>query len=199
MDQNEEYLAFNYVLGMAIRQWAHIEFALSWIVGDVTKSEPAVAGFRSIENFRSKLQYVDSVLTSNGMSTSDAADWADLMERTRQASIKRNKLVHYWSLTNTQEERPGRKMMLLPMRPALSAKKPRGQKYHGAIYLRDIAGHCLEFSALMQALENFCARLCGRQEPFPKSQEQPRHPPTIAEIRRELYAYASHPPRPLRA
>ena len=69
---------------------------------------------------------------------------------------------------------------------------------YGAICLRDMAGYALEFLALSRALENFEDRLVPQEERFPKSQEQPPAPPTLAQLRREIYEYASRPPRPSR-
>ena len=33
MDFSEEHLAFYSEIGLAITHWAHVEFAISWIVG----------------------------------------------------------------------------------------------------------------------------------------------------------------------
>jgi hypothetical protein len=198
MHFNEEQIAFNFEMGLAIQQWAHVEFALSAIVGTVFKGRsttPAVIGYRSIENFRSKLQYVDSVLKNKRLPKKLMADWALLEDRIRRASKKRNKLVHYWVYNDPDGQPSGRRRMLLSLRPTPN-NKGGNQKYRGAVFLRDIVSYRLEFVALMKALENFCARLSKRPEHFPKSQEQPKDPPTIAQLRREIYALASTPPRP---
>ena len=201
MDQNEERLAFYYEIGLAITQWAHVEFALAQIVsacfGKNDESLPAT-GFLSIDNFRSKLQYIDSIIAAHVRSKTKRADWITLMERAGALVKKRNRLAHSWVL-NSFEEKAGQRVMLLPSRPR-SSRRTKGarQKFPGAVCVRDVAQYRLEFSALMISLENFAFRLAGQKVHFPKSLEQPSRPPTIAQIRREIYEYAQRPPRPSR-
>ncbi len=77
IDINEERLAFYHQIGLAITHWAHVEFALSWIVGhefSKTNYNLAVTGFLSIENFRSKLQYADTVVQRREMPANGAQE-----------------------------------------------------------------------------------------------------------------------------
>ena len=196
MNPNEETLAFYYELGLAITQWAAVEFALSAIVVncfDTNNIWPAVSGYQSIDNFRAKLQYVDAVVRTRDLTPQESAKWAGLLDRCGAAAKNRNKLAHYWVLTDANENRMGRRKKLLPRKPPKIAQ--RGDKFPGAICLRDITGFRLEFSALMCALENFGCALRGQEERFSKSLERPKRPPTIAQIRREIYAYASRTPQ----
>lgn len=197
IDFNEEHLAFYYELGIAITQWASVEFSLSWLVSTgFTKGgwNAATSGFMSIDNIRSKLAFVETVLTADPLSEYEAATWATLRDRTESASKKRNALAHGW-VFNDLSMKPGRRVMILPRRPAKGAAR---QKYPGAICLRDVVSYRLEFVALMRALENFHAYLIVRPSPYPESQEQPERPPILANLRREIYAYAQRPPRPSR-
>ncbi|MCH7889619.1 MAG: hypothetical protein IIA00_10140 [Proteobacteria bacterium] len=202
MDINEEQIAFYSELGRAITQWAHVEHALMWIaLACFNKDDYATlpTGFFAIENFRTKVQFADSVVAARFGKTKHMADWTALVDRMGNQSKARNRLAHYWMLGDP-DNRAGRRYMLLPRREPLGTKlSTRHQKYPSAICLRDIARHRLEFFALTVSLENFYFRLSGRKEPFPKSLEQPKNPPTIARIRREIDAYASRPPRPSRA
>ena len=195
MDLKEEQIAFYSELGRAITQWAHVEFALSWIVGrcfDQKDANNAAFGLLSIENIRAKLQYAESIVSNRGLSKTEKTKWAELTKRIGQLAKKRNRLAHSWVL-NDPTAAPGRRIMLLPTR---LTKTQSRQKHPGAVCLRDVAGYRLEFFALMTALENFSDRLAGQEEQFPKYQEQPQRPPTIAQIRRQIYAFASRPPRP---
>ncbi len=179
---------------------AHVEFALSWIVGhEFSKANYnlAVTGFLSIENFRSKLQYADTVVQRREMPANEKANWAKLVDRAGKAATKRNNLAHRWVIT-VPDGKPGRRALLLESRPALNPPKDTRNRYAGAICLRDVAGYQLEFVALMCALENFQCRLVGQPERLPKSQEQAQRPPTLAKLRREIYAFAQRPPRPSR-
>ena len=182
LDPNEEILAFYSALGTAITQWAHVEFALSWIVTEclgTRASKVSAAAFFSIENVRSKLLYADTIVLGYVESRTLRADWTDLKDRADKLSTKRNNLAHRWVL-NVPNAKPGRRIMLLQTR---QTKKRSRAKYPGALCVRDIRQVQLEFSALMISLENFCARIAGRKEPFPKSREQPKNPPTLAKIR----------------
>ena len=105
MDMNEERLAFYHELGMAITSWAHVEFALSWIVSDCFSEENGhvpIAGFMSIDNFRAKLQYADTVVSAQKLSKIERGNWTKLVERAGTISRMRNRLAHYWVLNSTQ-------------------------------------------------------------------------------------------------
>ena len=198
IDFNEERLAFYTQIGLAVTHWAHVEFALSWVVGSCfgrRNGRRAAAGFLSIENIRSKLQHSDQILAHRRMSKTERANWADLVEWTGKLATKRNSLAHSW-VFNDIARRPGRRVMLLPTRP--SKKNPK-QKYPGALCVRDIAGYRLEFVALMKGLENFQHRLSGQEEQFPEPLERQPRLPTLANLRQEIYAFASRPPLPSRA
>lgn len=199
MSFDEERLAFFYALGLAITQWAHVEFELSWILDSCFQPHGkngalAIIGFRSIENFRSKLQFVDAIVSVERLTKPEKANWENLVKRAQKIANKRNQLAHRFVM-DEPDFPVGRRVLLLSMRPARRAAK---QKYPGAICLRDVVGYRLEFFALMAALANLRCRLDGQPERFPKSQEQAMPPPTIAQIRREIHAYVSHPPRPLK-
>jgi hypothetical protein len=194
IDHNEERLAFYHRVGLAITHWAHIEFGLASIVATCFERKEAqrvMNGFLSIENIRAKLQYVNTTLSSQNLSVSQKAKWAELAQRVETLARKRNRLAHSW-VFNDPNEKAGRRTMLLPTRP--TTKQSR-QKHPGAICLRDVAGYALEFAALMVALENFSNSLVGQKARFPKSLEQPQHPPTLAKLRREIYAFAQRPPK----
>ena len=194
IDFNEERLAFYHRVGLAVTQWAHVEFALAWIVAtgfERKEAQRIIDGFLSIENIRSKLQYAGTIFSSQNLSPSQKTKWAELAQRVESLSRKRNRLAHSWVL-NEMGAKAGRRIMLLPTRPM---KKRSRQKHPGAICLRDVAGYAKEFSALMVALENFGDSLVGQKARFPKSQEQPQHPPTLENLRQEIYVYAQRPPR----
>jgi hypothetical protein len=202
VDINEERIAFYFEVGLATTQWASVEMALSAVVVELFKPEDAVSavvGFRAIENFRSKLEYVDALIRVKVRDSTRLSEWDSLSDRCQQAAKKRNRVAHNWVLNSPSEERAGRRIMLLPLRPAKNSDSPHGAKYPGAIYLRDIASYRLEFAALMAAIENFVDRLGGRPERFPKAQEQPPNPPKIHELRRQIYMFAKRPPRSPRA
>lgn len=200
IDFNEEHLAFYHQIGLTITQWSHVEFALAGLVGGrlrKTDRKMASEAFLSIENFRAKLQFADTVMTKADLPDDERVNWARTLDRAGSLAKKRNKLAHNWVL-NSDLNRAGRRVMLLPTRPAKNANPAQKGQYADAIYLRDVASIRLEFVALMCQIENLDCRLSGSKERFPESQEQPKPPPTLAQIRREIYACASRPPRPSR-
>lgn len=89
MNINEERLAFHYSVGVMITQWASVEFSLAGIVGqlyDDSHRGAAIVGFQSIENFRSRLQFVDASLKSQGPEFAFLSDWAKLTDRCQKAA-----------------------------------------------------------------------------------------------------------------
>ena len=118
MDANEEQIAFYSELGRAITQWAHVEHALMWIsfaCFDKNDSTTLPAGFFAIENFRTKVQFADSVVTARFGKTKHMADWTALVDRMSTVSQARNRLAHYWMLGDPDNQ-AGRRYMLLPRR-----------------------------------------------------------------------------------
>lgn len=200
MDTLEERTAFHFELGHGITQWAHVESALG-VIAAHRFSKPnynlALTGFLSIENFRSKLQYVDAIVQQHGLPDDEKKNWATLKDRCLRVSKKRNNLAHKWVIENASGK-SGRRLLLVGSLSALNPPKSRKKRYAGAIGLRDVAGYRSDFFALMAELANFDARLSGRKEPFPKFLTQPRRPPTIPQIRKEFREGASHllPPSP---
>jgi len=188
MNLLEERVAFNYVLGSGITQWAHVEAALGTLAAhrfDKGDYNLALTGFLSIENFRSKLQYVDAVLKRHGLSKDEADVWTGLKDRCLRAAKKRNGLAHKWVIENPVGK-PGRRILLQGSVSALNPPKSRPKRYQGTIGLRDVAGYRLEFYAVMTALSNLDARLSGWKEPFPESLTQERGSPTIPQIQKEI-------------
>ena len=195
MNLNEESISFYHAIGLSITQWAWVEQELAGIVLDCFDPKEAIqalTGFRAIENFRAKLQFVDAVISVGRLKKSEKPNWILLMERAQKAANKRNQLAHRTVITDANGT-AGRRKNLLPAR-APETKRP--QKFAGAICVRDIVGYRLEFFALTAQLANFRARLAGEPERRPRSQEQALSPPTIAQIRREIYVFASTPPKP---
>lgn len=194
MTLNEEIVAFHYKIGTAITQWALVEFALDAIVGDRfshKESELAIIGFRTIQGFRTKLNFVDEVLCASKPKNNQIALWGSLMKDAEAISQHRNRLAHNWVFIDPKCN-AGRRAMLLPKRIKISRK----QKYPGALCVRDIAGYELEFQSLFYALTNLRESLRGKKTQLPKHPERQPRLPTIAQIRQEIRDISSHPPIP---
>jgi hypothetical protein len=202
MTPSEEQLAFYHGIGVAVTQWAHVENALYQVLYtcfDNRNHGELSTAFFSVENFRSKHQMADNVVSRKFRDSPNLSDWRALHDRIRSASAVRNALAHYWVLVYP-DEKPGRQYGLLP-RMGNSRKAPpkRSQKVPaGSLFVREIAQFGRRFSSLSKALTNFAARLGGHQEPFPKSLEQEARPMTLAQLKRQIHAMLGLPQKSFR-
>lgn len=197
MNNLEEQIAFYHELGIAIATWASVEEALFNLVSKcVFPADRGMlsVGFFSIENFRSKLQFVESLLTMKFAGIKAVNNWPALKERLGKASAKRNKLAHR-RVRIYPVSKPGRMYALVPWP---TNTRYRGKRVLGreipppdAICLRDIVSMRLEFTALEVSLWNLSFLLEGKKEPFPKSDEQSGNPPTIRNLVHSLHAMLS--------
>lgn len=195
LDPKIERLAFHDALGRAITQWAGLERQLSDIVlaclPDANR-KTILRGYYSIENFRSKLKFIDSLMQTKFAKDRMLDEWASVMGRVASASQRRNSLAHQ-GVTIDTEAKAGKRYSIRPWvikeakRPA-KQKSPDKKPPDGTLFLRDIIQARLEFHALMCVTANFAARLTGQVEPFPKSAELPASPPTIRNIKDQIHA-----------
>ncbi len=72
-----------------------------------------------------------------------------------------------------------------------SAKTVSGQKFPGAIFVRDIAGYKQEFQALFVSLDSFLRKISGERRFFPEALETAPNPPTLDSIKRMIYGHLS--------
>jgi hypothetical protein len=194
----EEQLAFYFEIGNAITQWAHVEHSLGWVFATCfSDNDFSAAGmvFFAIENFRSKLAAVDHAMRAAHGTTPHYAEWEGVQDRLRATSAKRNALAHYPSLIYATG-RPGLRYALIPRISRSKAKIPP-KVPAGRLFVRDIVAIRYEFFALNITLQNLHSRLRGQSEEFPKANETPKPPPTIAKIRKwVLLPIASVSPSP---
>jgi hypothetical protein len=194
---NEEQLAFYHQIGMAVTQWASVEFALYEIMtacfGDKEQINLNVTFF-SIENFRSKLQLIDNLISVKYKTTPHYAEWLKILTRIEAASKGRNTLVHYWVLIYLMES-PGRRWCLVPRLPNLRKPPPKRQQKMpaGALSVRDVSLLAQRFGMLSIELSNFAQVLRGRPERLPISPESEPRPMTLPELRRLIRALSGHP------
>lgn len=192
MTLHEEQISFYMELGYAITQWAHVEdhvraIVAAGIVDDLNRKAVNV-GFVSIDGFRAKMDFAEAVVERLLASRrpEERAAWTKLVHRTRRASYQRNKLAH-WRVLHYPNGRVGRRYALEAwVQTKAVLRKNKNNPKDGALCVRDVVKLKQEFSALTCALANFLSRLAGQKEPFPKSDEQPENPPTIAMLKRRI-------------
>ncbi len=203
----EEQAAFYFEVGLAITQWARVEYDLYELTSRCFDKRSSMdypafyEAFFSIDNFRAKLKFADTIIVQALKGKDVGADWPLLHSRIAKASKVRNRLAHY-PVLHFQDNPAGRNIALTPR--ALDALSPGtgriGKKYPtGALFLRDVVRSRLEFFALMISLSNFAHRVRGLPEQHSKSDEQPRDPPTTERIVSRLRATFSRPQKSSRA
>lgn len=201
LQAREEYLAFYHELGLAITQWAAIENSLFHVMAECflpIDLQLLAGGFFAVENFRSKLRYVDTVFTMKFGQTPHHDDWVQLNVRITGCVSRRNALAHHQARVYIHGKE-GRKYALIPWitHSPITRKKQRNPTIPkppaGALFVRDIVRIRFEFYALAVSLDNFRSRIRGEPEMMPKSSEQPRNPPTIRSIRDQNHAILGLP------
>jgi ribosomal protein L37E len=93
----EEHHAFYYFLGVAVSQWAHVKHGLSlvaWRCSGSPDETPLMTSFYAIENFRSKLGFVDSAFKLAPFAKKFAAEWTEIRESARALADQRNRMTH---------------------------------------------------------------------------------------------------------
>ena len=92
MTPGEEHLAFYHEIGLTIAQWAHIENSLFLIAAacvNKRNTKGIASGFFSIENFRSKLAFVDALVkTKTSISPRRLAEWQALQIQCAQVQSR---------------------------------------------------------------------------------------------------------------
>jgi hypothetical protein len=201
---DEERIAFYYELGLAISAWAGVEMKLCEMcyafVKDRRESSALFFGFFGIENFRSKVEFAQRLLTAAYHGDANAQRIPRVFEKLKQSSAKRNKLVHrrtwYYVLG-----KPGRRYVLEDW-PKGFEPPPRNAKAgdivkppSNAFGVREIIAIRLEFLALHAALERLNASLLRVPTPLPESAELPKHPPGIQSLARQIREALGRRPR----
>lgn len=166
--QSEEMTAFYAALGHALTQWAHVEYYLANVYAAVLDRDYKIAGaaFYAVENFRSKLQMVDSVVRSAVANPDLLADWTGsqttlgLQDRIKTASRVRNNLAHFTVLAEPHKK-AGKRWHLRPniydpMTPRMDPYNPQG-----GYYARDLEKIPALFGPLAMALMNYSNKLVG--------------------------------------
>lgn len=188
MTIDEERIIFASQLGLAIAAWADVENGLRKIVLECfieEESNLVSVGFFRIAVFRSKLSFADEVVRKKFMGNPIKSDWSKLESRMRKNLKKRNCLVHYY-LREFPSNEQGMRIVLTPwVYPKPKSKTAKPSTPEGSLGLLDVVKAKMEFNALAVSLKNYCCRLRGAPEKFPKSRERGGNPPTIQSLARQ--------------
>ena len=199
MTPSEEHVCFYSELGGAISQWAHVEIGLYWIALraiDIKKSKIIGPSFFAIENFRSKIAFVDAAFQAEFGDGKFAEEWADLRDKIIALSTTRNHLVHYAVLV-IPNAKPGRRYALHPriskpgdiktkISPSAAPSPPVG-----SLFVRDIYRAARQFSSASNRLLNLWYLLGGGEAFFPEDALKDKPAPQVAQLARQIRAMLS--------
>lgn len=202
MTESEEVFAFYHQLGVALAEWAAIEFSLEHLSGRCADGQlPSLGlavGFRAIENFRSKVSYVDALIHHRyGRSRTRIAEWSGLHKRVLSASVQRNELVHRQPI-RIGGAMPGKRIALVESGWSQRAMDGSSQDAANAITIKEVAHRASLFHCLFVELQNFDMKLCavsGQPEAFPVPQARR---PTMRDIEAQMRAALGRQQRPSR-
>lgn len=187
-------VCFYYEIGLAVTHWAHVERALLEVIfatGMAGKNYEAMGhSFFAIQNFRSKLDFVEQVVVKSVRDARLLKEWPSLRKRCEQAAKKRAEIAHGYVAMSPTGAEPGRRMVLMewaPQSPPSKISPNPGIPPSSAPGVKAIISYRSEFACLTYALENFASRIGGQPERHPKSLEQPTDPPSIETIASQIH------------
>lgn len=158
-------------------------------IKDVNERNALFFGFFGIENFRSKLEFAQRMLTAAYRQNASVKEIPQVFDRVKKSSFKRNKLVHrrsfYYALG-----KPGRRYVLEEWPKAYETPAERRRALMSppskAFGVRDISAIRLEFVAVYASLERLKAKLLGTPTRLQECDEQPKRPLGIQTLARQI-------------
>ncbi len=166
---------FRATLGLALSHWAQVESLMCLICFSCfdSKHHPQIrTGFFSIENFRSKLAFMDSIVRPACYEVGIEDKWDLVRIRAESLSTKRNQLAHrptYFFPTQVV----GRRFALVENIPQKFVTKPRSGKAArhppGSLCLKDIELIRHDFLDLSTELERLYVALFSPDKQPPES------------------------------
>jgi hypothetical protein len=196
MDKTEEWCFFKEI-GEAISRWALIEHELYAIATIVLKPQNRFVlwdAFTAIENFRSKLSFVDRAIHKSIRNATLKAEWEALQRRVATSSTQRNHLVHRICISYPQSQKPGRTISLEPNFRKKEPIRKRPEPPSDAFCVQDIHRISHGFLELFHSLVEFAHKAAGKQQGLPSGLlPQSNRQMTFLALRRRMYEELSLP------
>lgn len=192
MYPGEESIAFDLAIGRAISQWAFVEIGMAAIVSFIyrdTDKKIVENSFKSIENFRSKMEFINKCIEFSDLPSAEKESWRALSNEISAISAKRNKIAHgrVWGFPAAP---PGRRYAILPKYESTSKIQPRqGIPPNDSMCLKDVYRAMLEFSNLYVKEMSFYNRINNMENPFEILIKDKIQTPDLPDIVDELYAH----------
>jgi hypothetical protein len=193
MTPSEEHIAFYMAIGMAITQWSFVEHGLYLIArrafgSDEQTDATLASGFFSIENFRSKLAFVDRAFAASPFADQFGQEWGGIREAVRGLSSRRNELAHSRVMIYPAMK-GGRRYAIIPMFPKSSPKKATANSPPpGSLCVRDIDLIGSRFGRATTQLWSFHLRIGGEEDLFAEPAQREPIAKTVDQLRNQIHS-----------
>jgi hypothetical protein len=203
MTLDEEEFIFHYELGQCMNEWAWIERNLGQVALSCfpkAQHKAIMDGYFSIENFRSKIAFVDSIVQRKRDDANVLKRWNDVLDRARTASTTRNALVHR-TLVIYERGKGGRRVALMKWMAFMDekwdkARNPKGEAPPEAICLVQLGAFQNTCQAITRTLFNVTREVAGKPALLPAAFEQEFDRMTARDIERRFRVRLGRQPRP---
>lgn len=196
MTPGEESIAFHYAMGTAITQWAFIEndlYLIALACFDGRDPHGALgSGFMSIENFRSKVAFVDRTFSTATFKVRFAPQWVSVREAITSLSKTRNAIAHGRCIIYPASE-AGRRYALVPNFSKDTRQRKTGNTPNDALCVRDIDLAARRFSMASERLRQLFLEIEGREDLLARPSLREPQPHTLVALRNQIYE-ALQPP-----
>jgi hypothetical protein len=192
----DEGVAFYHTIGQAVTRWAEIETTLFWIATRCfTDSDAGTLGkaFYAIENFRSKLAFVDRAIRAaklQSLTNTQRLDcikrWDGLAAQLQSLASDRNKIVHGHVIVYPHAKE-GRRFAILPRHPQPQTKKQATPKPPSEAYgVTNIDLAHTRFQYVELRLMCLYSRLNGDVSLLEAASQREPKPRSLAQIMRQI-------------
>jgi len=203
MTLDEEEVLFHYELGQCLTEWSWVERQMAQAAlacMPKTQHKAMLDGYFAIENFRSKMAFVDRIVCRKNPDPAARTRWTKVLARIKSASEERNKLAHR-SFVMYPDGSGGRRTALVEWMVFMDAhwkreKPPKGNAPSGSKCIVDLLAFQNECKAIYRSLINASRELSGRQPPLSVAFEQVMGPKTVRDAERRFRVRTGRQPRP---
>lgn len=186
----DEHVAFHRAIGSAVAQWAHVENGLFNVGLSAFGHDSKVFGpsFIVIENWRSKLAFVDQAIEFSNIFKPIYSDWVALRDRIGKLAVRRNKIVHGRTI-GYPDAKVGNRYAIVPITyrtPKIKTKKAGPPQ--GSLCVSEIDLAARQFSRASTDLFDLKSRAEGYEGQFGERDLPELQALSVAEIVRQMHS-----------
>ena len=161
---DQERVAFYHSVGLAMTQWAHIEFALLSVASACFDDNPLLTqAFYAIENFRSKLAFVQKTFEASTFQETHGPEFAAIAVRADTLAKYRNKIAHA-RVINYPFHKAGQRVAIVPIFPAIPGEEWIARPPSNAIFLTHIDAAAKRFARAANDLHHLRDAMLGKEQ-----------------------------------